>query len=89
MSAARRLVDMTDQELGAQIRELIRAELAASRPSEPEVLDTKGAAALLGIHPGTLQKMTREKRVPVHFIGGGVRRYKRAELMRWLEENSE
>lgn len=87
MSLARRLIDLTDVDLRALVLEVVRSELASSRPSEPEVLSTKDAAVLLGIHPGTLQKMTREGRIPVHFIGGGVRRYKRSELLRWLDEN--
>ncbi len=84
MSAARRLIDLTDADLTTLVRQLLRDELAAARPAEQEVLDTREAAKLLGIHPGTLQKMTRDKLVPVHFIGN-VRRYKRSELLRCLE----
>ena len=85
MTAARRLIDMDEAQLSTLVRQLLRDELAASRPAEQEVLDTKEAAALLGVHPGTLQRMTRDKLVPVHFIGN-VRRYKRSELLRCLED---
>jgi excisionase family DNA binding protein len=46
--------------------------LIGKEPNRPEfepVLDTEEAASLLGIHPKTLQKLARAKKVPAVRIG--------------------
>jgi excisionase family DNA binding protein len=57
------------------------AGLALS-PFEP-LLDTQRAAALLGIHPKTLQKLARAGTVPCHRIGD-LWRFRASELDTWL-----
>jgi excisionase family DNA binding protein len=47
------------------------------------LLDTPQAAALLGIHPKTLQKMARAGTVPGHRIGD-LWRFRMSELDRWV-----
>jgi excisionase family DNA binding protein len=47
------------------------------------LLDTQQAAALLGIHPKTLQKLARSGKVPSHRIGD-LWRFRASELDIWL-----
>jgi excisionase family DNA binding protein len=47
------------------------------------LLDTQRAAALLGIHPKTLQKLARAGAVPSHRIGD-LWRFRASELDTWL-----
>ena len=47
------------------------------------LLDTPQAAALLGIHPKTLQKLARAGMVPGHRIGD-LWRFRASELDTWL-----
>jgi excisionase family DNA binding protein len=51
-------------------------------PFEP-LLDSHRAAALLGIHPKTLQKLARAGTVPCHRIGD-LWRFRASELDSWL-----
>jgi excisionase family DNA binding protein len=53
-----------------------------TKPFEP-LVDSHQAAALLGIHPKTLQKMARAGTVPCHRIGD-LWRFRASELDRWL-----
>lgn len=48
------------------------------------LLDTQKAAALLGIHPKTLQKLARAGTVPCHRIGD-LWRFRASELDTWLQ----
>jgi excisionase family DNA binding protein len=52
-------------------------------PRFEPLLDTQRAAALLGIHPKTLQKLTRAGTVPCHRIGD-LWRFRASELDTWL-----
>ena len=45
--------------------------------------DSYQAAAFLGVHPKTLQKMARDGRVPAHRIGT-LWRFRISELDEWL-----
>ncbi|HLI83773.1 MAG TPA: helix-turn-helix domain-containing protein [Bryobacteraceae bacterium] len=52
-------------------------------PQFEPLLDTQKAAALLGIHPKTLQKLARSGTVPCHRIGD-LWRFRASELDTWL-----
>ncbi|HLG94823.1 MAG TPA: helix-turn-helix domain-containing protein [Bryobacteraceae bacterium] len=52
-------------------------------PQFEPLLDTQKAAALLGIHPKTLQKLARSGAVPSHRIGD-LWRFRASELDTWL-----
>jgi excisionase family DNA binding protein len=54
-------------------------QLTAFEPT----LNSQQAAALLQIHPKTLQKMARQGRVPGHQIGD-LWRFRASELDEWL-----
>ena len=63
----------------AQADDTPTLELARFEP----LLDTHRAAALLGIHPKTLQKLARAGTVPGHRIGD-LWRFRASELDMWL-----
>jgi excisionase family DNA binding protein len=55
----------------------------AEPPKFERLLDSQQAAALLGIHPKTLQKLARAGTVPCHRIGD-LWRFRASELDTWL-----
>jgi excisionase family DNA binding protein len=55
---------------------------ASQMPFEP-MLNSHQAAALLQIHPKTLQRMARQGRVPAHQIGD-LWRFRASELDAWI-----
>jgi excisionase family DNA binding protein len=55
----------------------------SSTPVFEPTMKSPQAAALLGIHPKTLQKMARQGRVPAHQIGD-LWRFRASELDEWL-----
>jgi len=54
-----------------------------------EWLSLKDAAALLGVHPGTVRLWSNKGLLPVHLTQGGHRRYLRRELELWLASRQE
>lgn len=55
-----------------------------------EILTSAEAMQLLKIGRTKLWELTRESRIPAYRVGGGTRselRYKRSELLAWLERN--
>jgi excisionase family DNA binding protein len=52
-------------------------------PQFEALLDTHRTAALLGVHPKTLQKLARAGTVPSHRIGD-LWRFRASELDTWL-----
>jgi excisionase family DNA binding protein len=60
-----------------------RADGFTLLPNFEPVLNSEEAAALLQIHPKTLQKMARQGRVPAFRIGD-LWRFRASELDEWL-----
>lgn len=52
-------------------------------------LSLKDAAALLGVHPGTVRKWSNEGKLPVHLTSGGHRRYLASEVDLWRRSQVE
>ncbi|GAB4345982.1 MAG: hypothetical protein Kow0099_26810 [Candidatus Abyssubacteria bacterium] len=55
-----------------------------------EILTGQEARDLLKISRSTLWKLTREHQIPAYRVGNGKNsnlRYKRSELLEWLEQN--
>lgn len=50
-----------------------------------EWLSLRDAAALLGVHPGTVRVWSDKGLLPVHKTKGGHRRYRRDEMELWLK----
>ena len=61
--------------------------IVLTTPFEP-LLDSQAAAALLGIHPKTLQRLARRGVVPGHRIGD-LWRFRASELDRWWRSGVE
>jgi excisionase family DNA binding protein len=60
-----------------------RSHLSEAPSNFEPVLNTQEAAALLQIHPKTLQRMARQGRVPAFRIGD-LWRFRASELDEWL-----
>jgi Helix-turn-helix domain len=54
--------------------------LAHTPPPQAEYLDTRGAAALLGVSPKTLEKLRAKKEGPKFMTVGKAVRYRRSDL---------
>jgi excisionase family DNA binding protein len=59
----------------------------APSPSFEQLLDSEEAAALLKIHPKTLQRMARQGQITAIQIGK-LWRFRVSELDRWLSEKA-
>jgi excisionase family DNA binding protein len=57
----------------------------SSAPEHQPILDSEEAAALLKIHPKTLQRMARAGEIPGFQIGK-LWRFRTAKLHEWLDE---
>ena len=53
-----------------------------------EWLSLSDTAKLLGVHPSTVRLWSDKGVLPVHKTQGGHRRYKRGEILLWVEANS-
>ena len=83
MSHARKLENLQAVPIPAE-------EYRGSRPVEDEILTAKEAQRLLKIGRTKLWDLTRRNEIPAYRVGSGNRsslRYKRGELLRWLEGN--
>lgn len=59
-------------------------------PRDDEILTSRGARDLLKIGRTKLWELTRKNLIPAYRVGDGKSaslRYKRSELMQWLERN--
>jgi excisionase family DNA binding protein len=61
----------------------VRPELAVASPSFEQLLDTDEAAALLKIHPKTLQRLARAGEIYAIQVGK-LWRFRASELNRWV-----
>lgn len=50
-----------------------------------EWLSLSEAAAVLGVHPGTVRNWSNQGLLPVHRTQGGHRRYRRSEVVLWMQ----
>ncbi len=60
------------------------------RENEEEILTSREAQELLKIGRTKLWELTRKNLIPAYRLGNGTRsslRFKRSELMAWLEQN--
>jgi len=82
-NAARRLIDMTDQELRALIREEVVSATMPAAPDESDWMTLAEAAAFLKTHPRTLAIKARAGKVP-HAMLGDQYRFSRRELSKHM-----
>jgi len=72
-----------------QLRQLVQdavGDLLAQMPAAGarEVLSLEEVAELLGRHPRTIKVLIEERALPVHYISDREPRFKRAEVLAWL-----
>lgn len=84
------LVVVPAADLDAMIRAAVNAAVNAAldareRAPVPDLLDARAVAAMLGVHPRSVQKMTRHQGLP-HLRLGKLLRYRRAEIDRWIRD---
>jgi excisionase family DNA binding protein len=53
-----------------------------------KLLDVEQAAAILGLHPGTVYRLARARRIPCIRIGQRVVRFDPRAIERYLKQNS-
>ena len=83
---SRLAVTLTVEELTDLVRGAVRKELAAvALYDAKEVLDLAETAKLLGRHPKVVAALVREKGLPAHYISEREPRFKRAEVLAWLD----
>lgn len=58
------------------------------KSTENDWLSLSEAAALLGVHPGTVRNWSNQGVIPFHRTRGGHRRYRRAEIDLWKQSQS-
>lgn len=85
-----RVVSLSAEELEAMLARAAEAGARAvldQRPVEEpnEWLDAHGVAELLHVKPRSVQKYIKRSGLPVHRVGLRLLRYKRGEVMAWLE----
>lgn len=79
-------VTLTVEQLEELMRKAVRSEverLASARV--PEVMNLAQAAEFLDRHPKVVMKLVKEGSLPAHFISEREPRFKRSELLAWLD----
>lgn len=85
MSAAPALVVVSPEELGRIVEAAVRRALEARIEGSPaDWLDTKGAAALIKVHPRSIVRLVRDEGLPVVKLGPKTLRFEREAVLRWL-----
>ncbi len=67
---------------------LLMASLPTMADNPPEFLNRTDAAALLRVHPRTLDRWAAAGRVPVGRTPGGAPRYRRVDLLALLDPDA-
>lgn len=79
-------VTLTVEQLGQLVAERVREELArAPLTPQPEVMTLAECAAFLRRHPKIVTKLTRDEALPVHYISDREPRFRRSEVLAWLD----
>ena len=79
-------VTLTIEQLSELVREQLRAELERVKLSGiKEVLTLSEAAEFLDRHPKKVMELVRAKHLPAHYISEREPRFKRTELLGWLD----
>lgn len=79
-------VTLTIEELGAVVAAQVRKELSVvTLSAAKEVLTLAETAKLLDRHPKVIAVLVREKGLPAHYISEREPRFKRAEVLAWLD----
>lgn len=86
MSAAPKLVvQLTADELAVLMEQSAERAVAKAVANQREILDLEECAALIKYHPRIVMNTLVKKRgLPVHFISDREPRFRRSEILTWL-----
>lgn len=84
MTAARRLIDLTEEDLRRIVREEAASIARGAADSPGEWMTPEAAAELIGVKRSYISELTRRHGLPVH-KHGRVMRFKRAQVLEWME----
>jgi excisionase family DNA binding protein len=79
------MVVIDEDTLKALMRDVFREEMGAAKPAE--LMSTDEVAKLLSVTPTTVRNWIKQEGLPAPLVGN-VRRIRRAELERFLDERS-
>lgn len=80
------LVVLEASELERLLESTVTKAIARLAPSEPkEVLTLEEAARFIGRSPKSMTSIILERGLPAHYISDREPRFKRAELLAWLD----
>lgn len=80
------VVVMSAERVRALIDEAVTKANARSAPAVvKEVLSLTEAAEFLGRHPRQVTRLVREEGLPAHYISEREPRFKRTELLAWID----
>ncbi len=73
----------------ADALELELATPAGTADPPADVLDSRAAGKLLGLHPKVVERRARAGEIPAHQLPGGRKwRFMRADVMAWREQHT-
>jgi excisionase family DNA binding protein len=79
-------VTLTVEQLGELVSKCVRSELAKCAPgAAKEVLTLQEAAEFLARHPRKISELVDREGLPAHYISEREPRFKRTELLAWLD----
>lgn len=78
------LLSLSLDELRSIVRDAVRAEIE-SHASERDVMTAKQVAEMLNTHPVVVRRYVRTRDLPANKIGTSYR-FKRADVLEWLEK---
>jgi excisionase family DNA binding protein len=80
------LVVIESAELEKLVESAVVKAVSKIHPVEPkEVLTLDQAAVFLERHPKVVMRLVKEAKLPVHYISGREPRFRRAELLAWVD----
>lgn len=85
--AAGRVVVVGADELKSMIREAVRSALDAASERSDEWLGPDEVASLLGYKRSYVSELVRRRGLPAHRIGNRHLRFRRSEVLEWMEAN--
>ncbi len=83
-----RLLDELIGQLADEIADRVAARIVAGQPARDGWLDTRGAAAYLGVHRDTIRRLAAESVLPAQQAGARCKLYfRRRDLDDWRSSN--
>lgn len=85
-AAPKMIVTLTTDELSSLIERAAERAVAKAVENQKEILDLDECAALIKYHPRIVMNTIVKKRgLPVHFVSDREPRFRRSEVLKWLD----